>query len=79
MNQKVQQLLDNGQLTIADILEYAQNYMDACDQLDDEQLNKHTVKPKFTLNGDMANEFNDSYIPSEEDYWDDDESDKAVQ
>ena len=34
---------------------------------------------KMFLNGDMANEFNDSYIPSEEDYWDDDESDKAVQ
>lgn len=30
------------------------------------------TKPKFTLNGDMAQEFNDSQ--SEADYWDGDES-----
>jgi hypothetical protein len=41
MNQKVQQLLDNGQLTIADILEYAQKYMDAVDKYDDEQIDKY--------------------------------------
>jgi len=41
--------------------------------------NKHKKKQEFKLNGDMANEFNDSYISSEEDYWDGDESDKAVQ
>ena len=33
------------------------------------------VLASFSLNGDMANEFNDSF-PSEEDYWDGDETDK---
>jgi len=40
MNQKIQSLLDGGFISIKDILEYAQDVMDACDQLDDEQ-NKH--------------------------------------
>jgi len=40
MNQKIQSLLDGGFISISDVLEYAQDYMDACDQLDDEQLSK---------------------------------------
>jgi hypothetical protein len=36
MNQKIQSLLDGGFISINDVLEYAQDYMDACNQLDDE-------------------------------------------
>lgn len=39
--------------------------------------NKHKKQVEFKLNGDMANEFNDSF-PSEEDYWDGDETDKIA-
>ena len=60
MNQKVQQLLDNGQLTIADILEYAQNYMDACDQLDDEQIDKHTYNLEWESNDPNAPDYEDT-------------------
>jgi len=38
MNKKIQSLLDGGFISIEDVLEYAQSYMDACDQLDDERL-----------------------------------------
>lgn len=41
MNQKVQQLIDDGQLTIEDLLEYAQQYMNGVDQYDDEQIDKY--------------------------------------
>jgi len=72
---KIEQLLENGELTLQEIMEYAQKYMNAVDKYDDEQLNKHTIKQEFKLNGDMANEFNDSF-PSEYDCWDGDETDK---
>jgi hypothetical protein len=49
MNQKVQLLLDNGLLTIEDLLEYAQQYMDGIDQYDDEQINKHTANQVFAV------------------------------
>jgi hypothetical protein len=69
----VQQLINDGMITSIDVLEYAQQFMDGVDAYDDEQLNKHTIKQEFKLNGDMANEFNDSF-PSEEDcYWDGEE------
>jgi hypothetical protein len=42
VNKKIQSLLDGGFITIEDILEYAQQYMDAVDKYDDEQLDKYT-------------------------------------
>jgi hypothetical protein len=41
MNQKIQCLIDGGFISINDVLEHAQDYMDACDQLDDEQIDKY--------------------------------------
>jgi hypothetical protein len=72
---KVNYLLNAGYISVEEVMEYSQKYTDAVDAYDDEQLNKHTIKQEFVLNGDMANEFNDSF-PSEEDSWDGDETDK---
>lgn len=41
MNQKIQCLIDGGFISIQDVLEYAQMYMDAMDQYDDEQIDKY--------------------------------------
>jgi len=41
MNQKVQQLIDDGKITSMDVLEYAQQFMDGVDQYDDEQIDKY--------------------------------------
>jgi hypothetical protein len=56
----VQQLLDNGQLTIEELMEYAQNYMDACDQLDDEQIDKHTYNLEWESNDLDAPDYEDT-------------------
>ncbi len=57
MNQKVQLLLDNGLLTIEDLLEYAQQYMDGIDQYDDEQINKHTANQVFAVWYENAHDY----------------------
>jgi hypothetical protein len=41
MNQKIQCLIDGGFITIEDIREYTQQYMDGVDQYDDEQIDKY--------------------------------------
>lgn len=41
MNQKIQSLLDGGFISISDVLEYAQQYMDGVDKYDDEQIDKY--------------------------------------
>jgi hypothetical protein len=38
MNQKIQQLINDGVITSMDVLEYAQQFMDAVDAQDDERL-----------------------------------------
>lgn len=42
MNQKIKCLIDGGFISIADVLEYAQHYMDGVDLYDDEQLNRYS-------------------------------------
>jgi hypothetical protein len=41
MNTKIQSLIDGGFISIEDVMEYAQKYMDGVDQYDDEQIDKY--------------------------------------
>jgi len=41
MNQKVQQLINDGMITSMDVLEYAQQFMDGVDAYDDEQIDDY--------------------------------------
>jgi len=52
MNQKIQCLIDGGFITIEDIREYTQQYMDGVDQYDDEQIDKY-----------YAEQYGDNNIP----------------
>ena len=52
MNQKIQCLIDGGFITIEDIREYTQQYMDGVDQYDDEQIDKYYQEQY----GDLARE-----------------------
>lgn len=52
MNQKIKCLIDGGFITIEDIREYTQQYMDGVDQYDDEQIDKYYQEQY----GDLARE-----------------------
>ena len=41
MNQKIKSLIEGGFVTLADVLEYAQDHMTAVDNYDDEQIDKY--------------------------------------
>jgi len=56
----VEKLIEQGKITIEQVLEYAQNYMDACDQLDDEQIDKHTYNPEWESNDPNAPDYEDT-------------------
>lgn len=49
MNQKIQSLLDGGFISISDVLEYAQQYMDGVDKYDDEQIDKYYQEEYFDI------------------------------
>lgn len=38
---RIEQLMESGQLTVEEVMEYAQKHMDAVDQYDDDQINKY--------------------------------------
>ena len=44
---KIEQLLENGELTLQEIMEYAQKYMNAVDKHDDEQIDKYYQEDYF--------------------------------
>ena len=56
----VEKLIEQGKITIEQVLEYAQNYMDACDQLDDEQIDKHTYNLEWESNDLDAPDYYDT-------------------